>query len=184
MDKNLLPMDIIDFWYSDRIKKQWFNSTPALDNEILDRYEKIWEYALSGKLDNWANSPQGCLALIIILDQFPLNMFRGKAKSFCSEKKAVEIANNAISNQFDLQIEKEKLAFLYMPFMHSENINHQDLSVKLYKESHLDANMRFVQHHRDLIKKFGRFPHRNQILGRINSKDEITYLSSKKAFLG
>ena len=178
------PEEIIDFWYSDRIKSQWFASTPELDKEILEKYERIWEKASSGELDEWNNSPDGCLALAIILDQFPLNMFRGQAKSFKTERKAIEVAWKAIKNELDRNIEKEKLAFLYMPFMHSEDLTDQDMSVSLYRESNLDANITFDEHHREIIRKFGRFPHRNKILGRESTEDEILYLASENAYKG
>lgn len=178
------PDDITNYWYSERLKKHWFSSTPDLDNEILEKYEAIWEQALSGKLDDWSNDAQGCLALVIVLDQFPLNMFRGLAKSFASESKAVEISLKAIENKFHQQIPQEQLSFLYMPLMHSENINEQDLSVKLFQETGMEGNIRFSQHHRDIIKKFGRFPHRNEILGRENTAAELEYLASEQAFKG
>ncbi len=178
------PDDIIDFWYSQRIKKQWFASTPELDQEILEQYGELWKHALAGGLDYWADTAEGSLALIIILDQFPLNMFRNQAKSFSSEKKAIEIASKAVKNNFEQQIEKSKLSFLFMPFMHSENLDDQNLSVDLYKINELGSNLRFAQHHRELIKQYGRFPHRNKILGRKSTDKEITYLASKAAFTG
>ena len=151
---NIAPEEIINFWYSDKIKKAWFSSTPDLDYEILEKFEGIWEQAFANKLDNWSNTPEGCLALIIILDQFPLNMFREQAKSFKSASKAIEVAWRAVSKQFDLRISKEKRVFLYMPFMHSEKLKDQDMSVKLYKESNLHENVRFAEHHREIIRKF------------------------------
>jgi len=181
---NIIPKDIIDFWYSDRIKKAWFSSTAELDNEILGKFESIWDKALLNKLDNWSDTPEGCLALIIILDQFPLNMFRENAKSFKTESKAIDIARKAVNSHFDRKIDKEKLAFLYMPFMHSEKLEDQDLSVKLYKQSNLDNNIRFAEHHREIIRKFGRFPHRNKILERKSTEEEFKYLASKNAFKG
>jgi uncharacterized protein (DUF924 family) len=123
---NITPQEIIDFWYSDRIKKQWFSSTPELDKEILDKYGALWEVASNGELDAWSDLPEGSLALVIVLDQFPLNMFRGQAKSFKSERKAVETALKAINKNFDERIARDKLAFLYMPLMHSEILAEQD----------------------------------------------------------
>ncbi len=181
---NVTPKEIIDFWYSDSVKNQWFASTPELDMEIQEKYEEIWEKASSGELDEWSNHPDGCLALIIILDQFPLNMFRGQAKSFKTERKAIEVAWNARKNDFDQKIEKEKLAFLYMPFMHSEDLADQDMSVSLYRESKLDANISFAEHHREIIRKFGRFPHRNKILERESTEEEISYLASGNGYKG
>lgn len=117
------------FWFSDRVKKQWFSSTPELDKEIIEEYEALWEKA---SLDDWSDDPDGCLALVIILDQFPLNMFRGRAKSFKTERRSAEIARHRLEKDLDKNIEKARLAFLYMPFMHSEDRADQDMSVKLY----------------------------------------------------
>lgn len=181
---NISSSEIIDFWYSDRIKSQWFASTPALDQEIYDQYGALWESAYLGNLDAWAKEVEGSLALVIVLDQFPLNMFRGQAKSFQSERKSVEIAQNTINQKFDQVIEKERLAFLYMPFMHSENLAEQDLSVKLFRGANLEGNIKFAEHHRDIVRKFGRFPHRNAILGRVSTPEETEYLASKGAFKG
>jgi len=183
-ENKLTPEEIVDFWFSERVKKQWFNSTSALDKEILDKYENIWDKALTGEMDDWINHAQGCLALVIILDQFPLNMFRGEGKSFSSEKKAIATSYHAINKNFHHQINQQQLAFLFMPLMHSENIKDQNVSVKLFRENNLDANIRFAEHHREIIRKYSRFPHRNNVLGRENTKEEISYLSSKNAFLG
>jgi uncharacterized protein (DUF924 family) len=178
------PKDIINFWYSDKIKKAWFSSTPELDHEILENYENIWEKASQKKLDDWSNTPEGCLALIIIMDQLPLNMFRNQPKSFKTEANALKVARKAVKHHFDLKIDNEKRAFLYMPFMHSETLEDQEFSVQLYKKNNLQGNVRFAEHHRDIIKKFGRFPHRNNILGRQSTKKEVEYLQSDKAFKG
>ena len=178
------PIDIINYWYSDRMKKHWFDSNPALDNEIKNNYEKVWEQAADGKLDQWKNTAEGCLALVIILDQFPLNMFRGTMKSFQTEGKAIEVTMTAIKSDFVKEIDKDKLSFLFMPLMHSENIEDQNLSVKLFEEHNLSNNLRFAKHHRDIIKKFGRFPHRNSILLRESTKEETEYINSKNAFKG
>ena len=180
----ITPEQIIDFWHSERIKKQWFSSTPELDSEILHKFENIWNKAVQGKLDDWYNDATSSLALIIILDQFPLNMFRGQAKSFASESKAIEVALHAINNKFDQQIEPDKLSFLFMPLMHSEDLSHQEISVRLYQSNKLEGNARFAEHHRDIIKEFGRFPHRNTILGRESTSQELKYLASKRAFKG
>ena len=181
---NYTANDIIEFWYSPRIKKQWFASTPVLDQEIFKKYAKLWKYAASGGLDDWSDTAEGSLALIIILDQFPLNMFRNQAVSFSTEEKAIEVAAKAIKKNFQYQIEKNKRSFLFMPFMHSENLDDQNLSVKLYRLNELEANYRFAEHHREIIKKYGRFPHRNKILGRQSTDKEIVYLTSKEAFTG
>lgn len=166
------------------MQKRWFASTPELDADIRNRYESLWARAAKGELDEWKNSPEGCLALVIILDQFPLNMFRGEAKSFKTEHQAIETTKHALAKGYHKSIPAEELAFLYMPLMHSENLEDQALSVKLFGEAHLESNLRFAEHHRELIRKFGRFPHRNAILGRESTAEEIAYLHSKEAFLG
>ena len=109
-------------------------------------------------------------------------MFRGKAKGFKTESIAVEVALNAIDNGFDEEMDNEKLLFLFMPLMHSENLDHQNLQVYLFEK--YNFNLEFSKHHRDLVKKFGRFPHRNEILGRISTMEELDYLLSDKAFKG
>ena len=178
------PIDIINYWYSKTMQKHWFSSTPELDKEIKDNYEQTWIKAAAGEYDEWTRTSEGSLALVIVLDQFPLNMYRGQAKSFLTESKAVEVALSAIEKGFDKRLSKEKLPFLFMPLMHSENLEHQELSVKLYKAHKLKGNIKFSEHHRDLVRRFGRFPHRNEILGRESTKMEREYLNSKDAFKG
>ena len=167
---------------SKRSQQFWFASTPEIDNEIKKNYEKLWELAASGKLNEWRDSPEGCVALIIVLDQFPLNMFRGSPRSFETEKIAIEVALEAIENGFDEELGNEMLLFLFMPLMHSENIDHQNLQVYLFEK--YNFNLEYSKHHRDLVKKFGRFPHRNEILERMSTMEELNYLLSDNAFKG
>jgi len=178
------PRVILDFWFSEPANKHWFKPTPEFDEEIRIKYEAIWELASTNQLDQWQKSPEGSLALIIILDQLPLNMFRGTARSFCTEKKAIETTHYAISNQFDSKLTSTQLAFLYMPLMHSEDLQDQILSVTLFKKAGLESNLKFAKHHRSIIQRFGRFPHRNIILNRNSTADERKYLASPEAFNG
>ncbi len=178
------PKEINNFWFSPRIEKQWFASTPELDDEIRQKYEAVWTLASTGELDSWGEQPDGCLALVIILDQLPLNMYRNQPKSFSTEHKAVQIAGHAIDSGFDQRMAKQRRAFLYMPFMHCENLAQQDQSVQLYRDNKLDGNIRFAEHHREIIRTFGRFPHRNAILKRVSTEEELAYLASKSAFKG
>jgi uncharacterized protein (DUF924 family) len=174
--------EIIDYWFSDKNKKYWFSSTTNIDKEIKTIFEDVWSKASKGGLSEWQNSPEGALALIIVLDQLPLNMFRGESKSFQTESMALEIAITAINNGYDKKLIKDKLKFLFMPLMHSENIENQNLGVKLFKRYGFD--LQWPKHHRDLINRFGRFPHRNEILGRQSTTDEIEYLLSNRVFKG
>ena len=178
---------ILDFWYEKPMSDHWFSSTSAIDAEIKQDYEALWESAKAGELNDWMLSPHaanGCLALCILLDQFPLNMFRGKAKSFSTEQQAVTISKYAINKGLDQEISTQRVSFLYMPLMHSENLDDQDLAVKSFAVRGLGHNLRFAKHHRDIIRQFGRFPHRNESLGRDSTDAEIAYLNSDKAFKG
>ena len=178
------PKDLLDFWFAAGMEKRWFRATPALDDEIRQRFENTWQAAITHELDHWADDAGGALALVILLDQFPLNMFRGQAKAFASEAHAIEITLAAVERELDKAIPRNRVAFLYMPLMHSENLAHQELSVRLYEAAGLNANARFAHHHCDLIRRFGRFPHRNAILGRQSTSAELDYLASNEAFTG
>lgn len=181
---DITPLTIIDFWFSEKMSKHWFSSTSKIDTEIRDQFIDLWERASRRELDDWKETGMGCLALCIVLDQFPLNMFRGTKKSFATEQQAVSVAKYAIDKGLDEEIRKEQLAFLYMPLMHSEDLADQEQSVQFFEKAGLKHNLRFAKHHRDLIREFGRFPHRNEILGRESTQVEIDYLNSKQAFTG
>jgi len=178
------PNQILEYWYSPENRACWFSSTPQLDQSIRNTFEPLFQSASLGELDDWMQTPEGCLALIIVLDQLPLNMYRGTPQSFKTEQQAVYVCKYAIKNKYDKQLPKDRLGFLYMPLMHSEKPDDQDLAVSLYTEAQLESNLHFAQHHRKIIRRFGRFPHRNRILNRNSTTAEIEYLASKSAFLG
>ena len=179
-----MPKDIIDFWFSEDSRKRWFNSTPEFDRLLSERYLETWEQARRGQLDHWMQSAEGCLALVIVLDQFPLNMFRNSAQSYATEARSREVARQAIENKFDQALDADRKAFLYMPFMHSENLEDQELALELFAQPGLEANLRFARHHHAIVARYGRFPHRNAALGRSSTDAEIEYLNSKEAFTG
>ena len=131
---SITPQLIIEYWYSDEVKSKWFNSTDKLDKEIKEKFEPVWKAAIRGEYKHWKETAQGCLALAIIFDQFPLNMFRGDVKSFSTESMAVKVSKHAIEQGFDQELGKENVTFLYMPLMHSENIDDQNLSVSLFEK--------------------------------------------------
>lgn len=178
------PNEIITFWFSDTVKKQWFAATPTLDEKILAHYATVWEQAAQHTLDHWCVTPEGSLALVIVLDQFPLNMFRHQAHSFSTEQQALAVANQAIARQQDQQLTPHQQIFLYMPFMHSENLADQDRAVALCRAANLVETTQFAEHHRAIIQTYGRFPHRNAILSRESSAAELAYLASDEAFKG
>jgi len=176
--------EVLAFWFSPQVRPLWFRSTPAFDRELAARFMETYRAAAAGGLTDWDDSAQGALALVIVLDQFPLNMFRGTPASFATESAARRAADAAIAAGFDAELSDEQKAFLYMPYMHSEGLRDQDTSVQLYEAAGLSNNLKFARHHRDLIRRFGRFPHRNSILGRQSTREEIAYLNSKEAFRG
>ncbi len=178
------PAQILDFWFADGMQKQWFRAPPALDARIRARFESTWEAAARGEFSEWLQSPDGALALAIVLDQFPLNMYRGQPQAFATERQAIAISHDAIDRGHDRRLPHERVAFLYMPLMHSEEIDDQTLAVRLFERAGLSSNLRFARHHRDLIRRFGRFPHRNAILGRPSTPEELAYLASDEAFRG
>lgn len=179
-----MPQNIIDFWFADETRKLWFNSTAEFDQRLRESYQETWEQASRGELDQWMQSAEGCLALVIILDQFPLNMFRNQAQSYATEAQSREVARFAIERKFDQALDAEGKAFLYMPFMHSESLEDQRLALELFEQPGLESNLRFARHHHDIVEKYGRFPHRNEALGRDSSEAELAYLNSKEAFTG
>ncbi len=176
--------EIIDFWFSEQTKPLWFNSTSEFDAQLKENYLTVYTEAKDLKLKSWQSNPLGALALVIILDQLPLNMFRGQPQSFATEALSREVAEQAMSQGFDAELTTEQKAFLYMPYMHSENLADQEQSLILFNQEGLESNYRFAQHHYEIVKQFGRFPHRNKILGRESTEAEIEYLNSDKAFLG
>lgn len=178
------PQSIVEFWFSDAARPFWFNSTKEFDNQLRDRFEMVWQQAAAGELDSWAETAEGALALVVILDQFPLNIYRGEAQSLSTEARARDIARLAIEKKLDAALPDEQKAFLYMPFMHSEALADQDRSVALYQAAGLEYNLKFAEHHREIVRRFGRFPHRNKILGRQSTEEEQAYLASDEAFHG
>ena len=138
-----MPQEILDLWFSDEVRKLWFNSTPEFDALLRERFEGLWTRAIHGELDGWLQSAAGCLALVIVLDQFPLNMFRGQAQSFASEAQSREVARVAIDRGFDQELDPGSRAFLYMPFMHSELLADQRLALKLFAQPGLENNLHF-----------------------------------------
>lgn len=178
------PQELLDFWFSDAARKRWFDSTPEFDAQLTQRFRGLWEAAARGDLSHWEESAEGALALVIVLDQFPLNMFRGQPESFATEATSRAVAERAIERGFDAQLDVGAKAFLYLPFMHSEALQDQERSVALFEAAGLEDNLKWARHHREIVRRFGRFPHRNAILGRENSAEEQAYLNSPDAFQG
>ena len=178
------PSEIVEFWFSEPVRRHWFKATPKFDRALSECFLPTWQAAADGQLSVWEATPLGTVALVIVLDQFPLNMFRNKPESFATAAIACQIAGEAIKKDFDQRLTAVQKTFLYLPFMHSEAMADQDRAVSLFENAGLMDNLRFARHHRALIKRFGRFPHRNRILGRKSTPEEVEYLNSKDAFRG
>lgn len=169
--------DIIDFWFSERVRKNWWSKNEAFDQEILTRFAVLQQQAAAGKLFSWRQSPLGRLAEILVLDQFPRNMFRDQAGAFASDELARRCTREAVAAGADQALTPQQRAFLYMPLMHSESVTDHEEAVRLYS-SHPDLkyNLDFELKHKAIIDRFGRYPHRNEILGRTSTSEETTFL--------
>ena len=176
------PADLLDFWFSGESRKFWFDSSPAFDARVRDGFEAPWREASDGRLADWEATPDGALALVILLDQMPLNMFRDQPAGYSTEAQSREVAGRAIEHGFDVRLGNAQKVFLYMPYMHSETLADQDRAVELFTLAGLADNARWAGHHREIVRRFGRFPHRNAILGRKSTTAEQVWLASADAF--
>jgi uncharacterized protein (DUF924 family) len=174
---------VLEFWFGPlgtaaygRDRKAWWQKDPAFDAEVRRRFLADYERAADGEFDFMADSPKDCTALIILLDQFPRNMFRGTAKAFATDWKALALAKRALEKGFDRRLLPAERSFVLMPFQHSENIADQERSVALFRELNYGEQLDFAIRHRDIVARFGRFPHRNHILGRDSTPEEILFL--------
>ena len=178
------PADVAAFWFAPDVRPLWFAATPAFDAALRARFPSTYQAAAADRLTDWETTAEGALALVIVLDQFPLNRFRGQPESFATEAAARAVADRAIARSFDQALPPEQRQFLYLPFMHGEALADQERSVRLYQQPGLEEALRFARHHRDLMVRFSRFPHRNAILGRLSTPEERAYLASPEAFHG
>ena len=156
--------EILLFWFDELDPADWWNKNDAIDEQITERFLELWEEQKSKIVDDFLSSPETALAAIILFDQFPRNMFRDHADAFATDHLAQRIAEKAVDLEYDQQLPEAQRAFLYMPFMHAEDLQLQNKSVTLFTK--LGSNEKFANEHRDVIAQFGRFPHRNRILGR------------------
>ena len=188
--------DVLDYWFSDTDldsptldsrMDRWFGSSEELDDEISERFGELVEQASGDELDAWAEQPEGRLALIILLDQFRRNIYRGKPGAFELDKKALKICIEGTMSGVHKHLSPEQRVFFFMPLQHAESLKIQDKSVSIYNAlaDSVSDTLRetfatcaqFAELHRDIVAQFGRFPHRNEILGRENTEAEAAYLS-------
>lgn len=189
MHAPLNPTDVLDFWFlptgaegHGQPRMVWFRKDAAFDEEIRERFLPAVEASLAGELDQWAATPPGALALLILLDQFPRNLFRGSARAFAGDAQALRVADSVIARGWDRQMSGVERAFVHLPFEHSEALADQERSLRLFgqlaeespgRKDYLD----YAHRHHAVIVRFGRFPHRNAALGRESTLEEEAYLA-------
>jgi uncharacterized protein (DUF924 family) len=167
--------DVLAFWLAAG-PDRWFEADQVFDAAIRERFAATYEDAAAGLLRDWENGPEGALALVIVLDQFPRNMFRGSARAFATDPLARAVAVRAIAKRFDQQIAMPLRAFLYLPFEHSEELADQERAIALMRDTGDADQVKWAELHADIIRRFGRFPHRNAVLGRTTTPDEQAFL--------
>ncbi len=173
------PEAILDFWLHEVGPQGWYRAEDEVDDEIRARFLAAWEDARDGRRDFWLNGPRGTLAFLILTDQFPRNMFRGDPRSFATDARARAAAGAAIVQGWDLKVAEPERQFFYLPLMHSEEIADQDRSVAFFESSMPEtgaSNLTHARAHREIIRRFGRFPYRNAALGRETTAEETAFL--------
>jgi uncharacterized protein (DUF924 family) len=168
---------VLDFWFGPAAAGKWFAVDESFDAAIRTRFLPLWERAARQELDGWAASANGALALILVLDQFPRNMFRGTPRAFATDARARGIADLARERGFDLAVPDDRRMFFYLPFEHAEDLACQRLCVELCARHLPEGDLQdYARRHHDIIARFGRFPHRNAILGRVSTPEEAAFL--------
>jgi len=169
--------DIVGFWFGELTQKDWFRRDEAIDATIASRFGAVYQQLRAGVPASWLETPEGVLAAILVLDQFPRNMFRDDARAFATDDMALALARQAIADGIDLKLTPEQRVFIYMPFQHAEDRADQARSVGLYASLGIPLNLDFALRHKAVIDRFGRFPHRNAVLDRASTHEEQEYLS-------
>jgi uncharacterized protein (DUF924 family) len=170
---------VLSFWFAETKPYQWFRRDRAFDARVGERFRALHEAASARRLEVWRAHPRYALALIILLDQFSRNIYRDKARAFAADFHALDVAREAMRRRFDLLYAAKERAFFYMPFMHSEDLETQEESVAIFKARLPDStNLPFAIEHYEIVRRFGRFPHRNRLLRRKSSAEEIAFLKA------
>jgi len=189
VDRRSSVDEILEFWFGaedddlSQAESRWFIPNPEFDRLCTERFLDVYEDAARGLLDDWRSEPRSCLALVLLLDQFPRNMFRDTPRAFATDAKARDIARHAIGARFDRALSTAERMFLYLPFEHSENLDDQFESVRLTRalaleDPRIDA-LKYAEQHLEIIRRFGRFPARNAALGRQSTDQELAFLNKQ-----
>lgn len=175
--------EVLKFWFEDIEHSCWFKKDPEFDRQLEDRFGELLKLAKTGALDDWCNSPQSCLALVVVLDQFSRNINREKPASFEADAQALQLCLNGIEEGLDLELTLEQRSFFYLPLRHAEDLKMQKLGLVKTRELNTAGygTDKYALNHLALIERFGRFPHRNSCLGRRNTDKEELYLADGKA---
>ena len=168
--------DVLSFWFEELEPAQWWEKDVELDRQIADRFGNLHRRACRCELFDWRDTARGRLAEIIVLDQFSRNIFRDQARAFAADATALALAQEVVSAGLDLTLSVSERSILYLPYMHSESLIIHDEAVRLYQAEGLEFNLEFEHKHRIIIERFGRYPHRNAILGRQSTPEEIAFL--------
>jgi len=182
--------EVLDFWFGregepgyGEFREEWFRKDPAFDADVTEQFAGLYEEAARGDLDGWRDDARSCLALVIVLDQFPRNMFRGDGRTHAADEVALATSKYAVEHALDRELPSFQRMFLYMPFMHSENKEDQRRSVELFElladEPGAPDVTSYAVGHREIVERFGRFPHRNAILGRETTPEEAEFLQTE-----
>jgi len=171
------PSEVLAFWRAAG-REKWYTKDSDFDAEITRRFLPTYEAAVAGHLSHWEDTPEGALALVIVLDQFARNMFRGSARTFAADALARAAADRVIRRGFDRRVATQERQFVYIPFEHSEDPADQERSVALFRANDDAEALKWAELHADVIRRFGRFPHRNAILERATTPAEQTFLDS------
>ncbi|MBE8566529.1 DUF924 family protein [Vibrio sp. OPT20] len=168
--------DVLEFWFDELTPKDWFTGGEEIDTLIKSRFAKLYKAAIQGELFEWRQNAEGRLAEIIVLDQFSRNMGRNSPVAFLADPMALVLAQEAVAGGFDHQLNEQQKSFLYMPYMHSESLLVHEQAVELFSQTGLAYNLDFEFKHKVIIERFGRYPHRNEVLGRASTPEEIEFL--------
>lgn len=172
------PDTILAFWFDEITPRQWWAQSDEFDRQIESRFGAIHAAAARCELFGWRATSNGRLAEIIVLDQFSRNIFRGQPQAFSCDPLALALAQEAIATKADIELDPARRAFLYMPYMHSESAAIHALAISLFSQPGLEGNLDFAQRHKAIIDRFGRYPHRNAILGRASTAEESEFLKT------
>ncbi|HYW56530.1 MAG TPA: DUF924 family protein [Polaromonas sp.] len=186
------PAAVRDYWFNPEMRKQWFSGGAELDDDIRQRFGAAVALALAGELTDWESEPQDRLALVILLDQFPRNIFRGKAKAFAGDHRAQHLVSETLASGGDLTLSWLERMQFYMPLMHAEDLPLQEEGVRRYRSLAADAppelskdmqsSLQYAEQHRNIVARFGRFPHRNSAQGRTSTALEFAFVKNGPRF--